>query len=111
LAVVLETPPSARTDPWEVLKSNKLTAFDLIPVPGEATLIAEREGWLVFIINEAVVSPASPSRDSQLYYETLKLKAEELEKDSRHRIPLQSIPLLWFADNNGAFRVTIKTAE
>jgi hypothetical protein len=105
LAVVLPNQVSARADPYDVLKSNGLSSLDLIPVPSETTIIAERDGWLTFIINEAVISPASPSKDSQIYYGTLKRTAESLTGDPRHRIPLQSIPLIWFADNNGAFRV------
>lgn len=106
LAVILPNQVSARADPYEVLRSNGLSVLDLMPIPSGTTIVAERDGWLTFIINEAVISPASPSQDSQLYYEGLKRTAESLSGDPRHRIPLQSIPLIWFADNNGAFRIT-----
>jgi len=107
LAVILPAQASARADPYEILKNSGLSSSDLIPISAETPLTVERDGWLTFIINEAVISPNSPSRDSQLYYDALKRTAESLTGDPRHRIPLQSIPLIWFADNNGAFRVTV----
>jgi hypothetical protein len=107
LVSVMPTEVSARSDPFDALKSNGLTTLNLTPVSGETTIVAERDGWLTFIINEAIISPLSPSQDSQLYYAALKRTAQSLTGDPRHRIPLQSIPLIWFADNNGAFRVTV----
>lgn len=98
---------SAREDPYEVLKANGLSVHDLHPLPSEQGIEADRDGWLTFIINEAVISPSSPSQDAQLYYNTLKQAADTLHDNPRHRIPLASIPLVWFADNNGAFRVTV----
>jgi hypothetical protein len=106
LVVVLPCQPSAREDPFEVLKSCNLSPVDLVGVPAETRLTAEREGWLSFIINEAIMSPLSPSAESQAYYRTLKEAADTIA-DDRHKIPLRSIPLTWFADNNGAFRVTV----
>ncbi len=108
LAVVLPMQASAREDPYEVLKGSGLSATDLIPVPSETKIETNRDGWLTFIINEAVLSPLSPSDDSRIYYDTLKKTAETLTGDPRHRIPLESIPLIWFADNNGAFRVYVR---
>jgi Circularly permutated YpsA SLOG family len=107
LAVVLPYEVSARSDPYEVLKSAGLTPLDFTPIPSRTVYTAPRDGWLTFIVNEAVISPLSPSTDSRLFYDTLKSTAETLEGDPRHRIPLDSIPLLWFADNNGAFRVQV----
>ena len=107
LAVIIPAQVSARADPYEILKNSGLSSSDLVPIPAETAITAERDGWLTFIINEAVISPHSPSRDSQLYYDSLKRTAESLTGDPRHRIPLQSIPLIWFADNNGAFRVRV----
>jgi hypothetical protein len=107
LAIVLPTQVSARSDPYEVLKNCNLTSLNLLPVPSETRFVADRDGWLTFIINEAIISPLSPSADSQAFYSALKQTAESLTGDPRHRIPLQSIPLIWFADNNGAFRVTV----
>jgi hypothetical protein len=103
--IILPQEPSARSDPFEVLAGARLTPDDLVPLPHAMTITATRDGWLAFIINEAILSPLSPSEDSKLFYSILKNASEELADDVRHRIPLRSIPLIWYADNAGAFRV------
>jgi hypothetical protein len=108
MVVVLPHEPSARADPFEVLKAANLSPDDLVPVPHPMTITAPRDGWLAFIINEAIMSPLSPSSDSRMFYDILKKTSEELAGDVRHQIPLRSIPLLWFADNAGAFRIAIQ---
>jgi hypothetical protein len=105
---ILPDEPSARTDPYEVLEAAHLTPGDLIPLPYSMTYVADRDGWLAFIINEAVMSPKSPSEDSRSFYSILKAASEQLANDARHQIPLRSIPLLWYADNAGAFRVVVQ---
>lgn len=108
MVIILPEEPSARSDPFEVLAAAKLTADDLIPVPHATTITADRDGWLAFIINEAIMSPFSPSADSRLFYSILKSASEELADDVRHQIPLRSIPLIWYADNAGAFRIVVQ---
>lgn len=66
------------------------------------------DGWLAFIINEAILSPRSFSDDSRLFYSVLKQASEVLSSDVRHQIPLRSISLIWYADSAGAFRIAIQ---
>lgn len=106
--IILPREPSAREDPFEVLKAANASADDLVPLPHAMTVTASSDGWLAFIINEAVMSPSSPSNDSRMFYGILKKASEQLVSDPRHQIPLRSIPLLWYADNAGAFRVVIE---
>ena len=107
LAAVLPRPVSARSDPLEVLEGFSMGPQDLVPIPGETRLKASRDGFLTFIINEAILSPHSNSSDSRRYYEILKAASTSLTNDVRHQIPIQSIPLIWYADNNGSFRILI----
>lgn len=102
---------SAKADPFEVLASNKLTPNDLFPIKNFESITATTDGYLVFIINEAIISPSSSSTDSKEFYETLKKSQQELINDPIHQIPLTSIPLIWYADNNGAFRITVTTND
>lgn len=111
MVVVLPSEVSARADPLEVLKSNKLTPQSLTLVKGETEFVADRDGWLTFIINEAILSPHSTSEDSKKYYESLKAIAGTLTGDPRQRITLRSIPLIWYADNNGAFRIVVTPTQ
>jgi hypothetical protein len=106
--VVLPEEPSARSDPFDVLDTAHLTPNDLVPLPHAIDYDVPKDGWLAFIINEAVLSPKSPSDDSRLFYSVLKQVSEELSSDVRHQIPLRSIPLIWYADNAGAFRIAIQ---
>lgn len=98
---------SSSKDPFEVLKDYKMKISDLIEIPSEMTYECKKDGYLTFIINEAVISSFSNSKESKLYYETLKQSSEDMKNHPNHKIPLESIPLLWFADNNGTFRLTI----
>lgn len=98
---------SAKADPYEVLNSNGLNTSDLILINSEKEIVITKDGYLFFIINEAIISPYSPSSDSKRFYETLKKSQDSLVNDPIHQIPLSSIPLIWYADNNGAFRIII----
>lgn len=107
LAVVLPFQSSPRQDPFEVMDKAHLSPADLVAVPRRMELNAERDGWLTFIVNEAVMSPFSSSSDSVDYYGALKVATQRLSGDPRHRIPMSSIPFIWYSDNAGAFRVKI----
>lgn len=111
LAVVMPNEVSSLTDPFEALRTNGLDVGHLVHVPGKRELTADRDGWLVFIINDAVISPYSPSQDSRDYYDALRKTAEDLSGDTRHKIHLRSVPLVWYSDNVGAFRVIVRSAS
>jgi len=107
LAVILPAEVSSQMDPYEVLAANKTDVTRLVHVPGKTDFVSDHDGWLTFIVNDAVVSPYSSSKDAREFYEALKIAAQELSKSNRHRIPLQSLPLVWYSDNLGAFRITV----
>ena len=67
LAAVVDRPISPSADPFEILEANGLKPYDLIDIPGPVDFEAHRSGVLAFIINEAVLSPRSPSEDSRQY--------------------------------------------
>lgn len=108
LAIIIPSDKfSAQTDPWEVLSTNALDPSQLVQITGRTEFVADREGWLTFIVNEAVISALSPSQDSRDYYDALKRMAQEMSNNPAHRIPMRAIPLIWFSDNAGAFRVKV----
>lgn len=111
LAVVLPSPVSDRSDPLRVLAESDIKLYEIIPVTGPVEVNATRDGWLTFIVNDAVVSPVSESEDSRDFYRALILMKQKLEHDARHQIREASIPLIWFSDNAGTFRVTVSQAE
>ena len=107
LVTVIQTEVSASADPLEILSANSMTTSELIPVPGKTDFVANRDGWLTFIVNDAVISPYSQSKDSRDFYDALRSGAEYLSNGSRYRIPLQTLPLVFYSDNLGAFRITL----
>jgi hypothetical protein len=107
MTIVMPTEVLSQTDPFEVLQSNQLTANQLISVPSKTEIIANRDGWLTFIVNEAVISPFSTSKDARDYYDALKAAVQELSGTARYKVHLRSVPLTWFSDNAGTFRVKV----
>jgi hypothetical protein len=104
-----EIPTFSESDPFQVLKDNNLNLSQLVTVNHNNTeFTAKQDGWLTFIVNEAVISPDSQSKDAKDYYEALKRAAEELSDGTRKRIHLRSLPLVFFSDNAGAFRITVR---
>lgn len=104
---------SAQSNPLEVLTSNNLNLNELEPVSSNRVFTAKRDGWLTFIVNEAVISPSpySLSKDSQDYYKALKQASQKLSNNARQTIPQSSIPLVFFSDNLGAFHVKVSDSK
>jgi hypothetical protein len=111
LAVVLPNPISDRNDPMRVLADNDIKTYELIPVTGPIEIEAPRDGWLAFIVNDAVLSPVSGSAESRDFYSALVRMKDDLNDDPRHQLHESSIPLIWFSDNAGSFRVLVSQAE
>jgi hypothetical protein len=112
LVVVMPSEVSASSDPFEALKDSSLKSADLTAVKSlqKEVFVSPRDGWLTFIVNDAVISPFhSASVVSQDYFKALNKAANGLiaKGDDRHKIPLSSVPLVWYSDNVGAFRVTV----
>jgi hypothetical protein len=110
LAQVLEKPGSATADPLQVLRDNNLKPSNLFSVPAPIEHTAERDGWLTFIINDAVISEKAPEKPCRDYYEALKKVSQTLllQDRDRHKIPERVIPLIWYADNVGSFYVNVR---
>jgi hypothetical protein len=111
LATVMPNAVSSSQDPLEILSTNSMTVSELVAVPGRTELTANRDGWLTFIINDAVISPYSQSKDSRDFYDAVRTGAEDLSQDSRYRVPLETLPLVFYSDNLGAFRITITPSQ
>ncbi len=110
LAIILPVEASSEEDPFGVLKSQNLNKNNFFQISKRGEQItADRSGWLTFIVNEAINSPDSPSKKSQVYYDALTKAQQQLSAKARHRI--DSVPLAWFSDNAGTFRVTVKFKE
>jgi hypothetical protein len=98
----------AQSDPFEVLKDKKLNVSQLRPVFNKTEFKADQDGWLTFIVNEAVISQYSPSKDARDYYDALQQAYKELSNNHNKKIHLGSLPLVFFSDNAGAFRITVR---
>lgn len=108
LSTIFPNQVSDRGDPLRVLQDSRVKASELIPVPAPTEIEAIKDGWLAFIINEAVLSPISDSGESRDFYNSLTRMKAELSYDPRHQLHESSIPLTWFADNIGSFRVIVR---
>ena len=91
-------PVSAAQDPLEVLAANAMTTSDLIPVPGKTEFSATRDGCLTPIVNDAVLSPYSQSKDSKEFYEAIRMGVENLSQNSQYRVPLETLPLVFYSE-------------
>lgn len=93
-------------------KDYQLSLSDLQPVTklDKSTLTAHRSGWLTFIINDAIMSSASDVDVSKDYYNALIKASDALAQSYNNNfiIPQESVPLVWYSDNVGAFRVIVK---
>jgi hypothetical protein len=115
LAQVMAEPGSAVSDPFEVLAVNGLAPTDLVPVvTANFVFEAKRDGWLTFIVNEAVLS-SDGTADRQRcadYRQALRKASDNYKLQvGSFRLPDRSIPLTWYSDNLGAFHVVIKPFE
>lgn len=98
------------SDPFEVLGSNGLKPNQLIPVPDKKEILVQQDGWLTFIVNEAVISKHSLSSEtSKKYFRAIEqsVQKEGLVANSSHSVDFGSVPLVFFYDNVGAFRVHV----
>ncbi|MCC5662712.1 hypothetical protein LC653_01890 [Nostoc sp. CHAB 5784] len=104
----------ATKDPVKVLNESGLKLNDLEAVTklNQSTLTAVRDGWLTFIINDAIISPLSEVDASKEYFAALVKASDKLASNGSglYKIPQESIPLIWYSDNVGAFRITVKPA-
>lgn len=105
LAVILPEEVSSQADPFQVLRNQGINTGQLLRVSRKQEIDVQQGGLLTFIINEAVLSPYSTSEKSKIYYDALKTAKQKLSSSARHNIG--SIPLVWFSDNLGSFRVRV----
>jgi hypothetical protein len=102
-------------DPFIVLQKNNLQPNDLIPVSDKKEIVSPREGWLTFIVNDAVLSEVEgvQSKDCKDYHDALQqasniLNQQGNQQGDKYQIPNRLIPLIWYSDNIGAFHVTVR---
>lgn len=118
--VIAEKPGLARSDPFRILANNGLKPEDLrfVSERTPTTFVATRDGFLTFIINEAVFTdPSNYKPDAypqpefcQQSYEALLTASNDLKQQnqSEYVIHPSSIPLVWFSDNVGSFQVIVR---
>ncbi|MUG93228.1 hypothetical protein F7734_12630 [Scytonema sp. UIC 10036] len=104
---------SELSDPFVVLKESGLTLNDLTLISHKTEIPIQEDGWLAFIVNEAVISGHPLASDtSKKYYSAIQRSAQELgmSRNGNHIVNLNAVPLTFFYDNVGSFRVrtTIK---
>jgi hypothetical protein len=118
--VMAHEPGLARSDPFRALADNGLKPKDLrfVSERNLTTLEATRDGFLTFIINEAIFADPS-SYKSESYpqpeyckrgYEALLAASEDLKGQDQKDYVIHpgSIPLVWYADNVGSFQVIVR---
>lgn len=114
LAQVMANPGSAISDPFEVLQENSVATSELVPITGQDFAFeAPRDGWLTFIVNDAVLSSdGTPERQPCVDYRQALRKASDSMKfqGDTFRVSDRSIPLTWYSDNLGAFHVIVKSS-
>jgi hypothetical protein len=120
LAQVMKKPVSARTDPFQALAINVLKPEDLqfVSERNHITLEAAQDGFLTFIINEAVFADPSNYKpesypqpeDCKRGYEALFNASKNLTKQGNKNYTIRpgSIPLVWYSDNIGSFQVIVR---
>jgi len=109
LAVMIPTDASIDSeDPIRAVKERGLTLTDIHPVSHRIDFVADRDGYIAFIVNEAVMSPYSDSTDSREFYDAIRKVSSELSNDPIHKLYESSIPLLLYNDNMGSFIVVVK---
>ncbi len=123
LAQVMEKPGSARTDPFKILRDNNLTPRELkfVYERTQTTLEVPRNGYLTFIINEAVFTDSSNYTQESLPqkkecirgYEALLAASKSLKNQGQNDYVIHpgSIPLIWYSDNIGSFQVIVKNEK
>ena len=99
------------SDPFKVLKDKGVSTSDIFVVGEEHIDIqASRDGWLTFMVNDAVVSQHASAKISHEMHEALHNAAQEL-RERLHQLDTSTLPLFWFSDNIGSFRVVIRKGK
>ncbi len=114
LAQVMEKPGSAVDDPFKVLAENSLKSKDLKPITTSQVIDFDHNGWLTFIVNDAVLSGVSTEQAEvcRASHDALKKASGILRTHGdNYIIPERLIPLIWYSDNIGAFHVTVRYAD
>ena len=109
LGAIIPNEFSDQDDPLQVLASNpNIEVFRVINYNDGNPYTTKTTGKLAFIVNEVVLSPYSESEISKKSYEVLK----QLDStDGRHKLQTKYIPLVFFSDNIGTFRVIVNEMD
>lgn len=96
-------------DPLRVLIADaNLERKEIEAIGARRELTMERSGRLAFIVNDYVLSDLSRVATCKEGFRALRNAASELAQDPEHQIDVDAIPLFWYADNEGEFRVRIR---
>jgi hypothetical protein len=118
--VMMDQPGLARSDPFRALADNRLkpTELQFVSERNRTTFEYTRNGFLTFIINEAVFADPSNYK-SEPYpqpeyckrgYDALHTAANDLKEQNQNDFVIHpgSIPLVWYSDNIGSFQVIVR---
>lgn len=107
LGVILPNNFSDQDDPLKVLNLNpNVEVFSVMQHNNDENLYTTKTtGKLAFVVNEVVLSPFSQEERAKKSYEILRRLDST---DERHKLKTNLIPLVYFSDNIGSFRVIVK---
>jgi hypothetical protein len=108
LGAIIPNEFSDQDDPMQILANSNVEVFSVINYNEGNPYLTKTTGKLAFIVNEVVLSPYSDSEISKKSYEVLR----QLDStDTRHKLQTKYIPLVFFSDNIGVFRVIVNESN
>ncbi len=100
-------PDLDRRDPLQVLHEDRRERDAVRVIGARREYTFETDGYLAFIVNDAVLSPRSTGVCAEPTT-VLPIAQRALAADLGHRIGDETAPLLRYADNGGGFQVRIR---
>ncbi|MEI6682863.1 MAG: hypothetical protein WCO44_09565 [Bacteroidota bacterium] len=97
-----------KEDPFLVMKDYHMEFSKLFEIKDNTCIDINENGWLVFCVNDAVVSKVFPEQRPRSYelYEALQMVTTKLKSDL-HILNESNFPLLFYSDNLGRYNVSI----
>jgi len=109
LGIIIPGEVRDQDDPLKVLWSNpNLEVFNVTDYGEGNPYTSKTVGRLAFVVNEVVLSPFSEDPKARKAYEILQRLNST---DERHKLRTELIPLVYYSDNIGSFRVIVKESD
>lgn len=107
LWVILPSPASEFIDPYEILGGHQLDSSAVDAVRSGDKYVASRDGYLHFIVNDAVISGNSPNERAKAYFGAVE-RASRSHVNAPQQIQAEFIPLYLYGDNRGFFVIRVE---